>query len=348
MITLEGDSLVFRFPEVHEDAKTEIRFQRTLRIPDDGKHYPLPPGLGSFRLRHVDDFAARVPKDWRSRGGVMMPLYQAEAMWISFCGVRWSEGYPCAIKIAAGKINAVSGKPWKTELDGSDRDYVVVPEQPWLDGFCVAKDSVRQFVAMPLGAGYSVEEQITGKPEHGGLQVIVYPMKKERYEIIRRKREEARKREGVRLYCLASAPSPRAAAMPAAAMGLAAGGRMSQQVYDDPHGLDAWDQSVSSRCFVTLVDAVQWCEITGETPPTKPPTATEYSDAGLPWFDYYAADLATLAGAPELTAVKSVVEMAEEKGEDPLGPEAPVDPKLVVKLGSKAARKPRPVREAHT
>ena len=81
------------------------------------------------------------------------------------------EPYPCAIKIAAGKINAVSGKPWKPELDGTERDYVVVPEQPWLDGFCVAKDVVRQFVAMPLGSGYSVEEQITGKPEHGGLQM---------------------------------------------------------------------------------------------------------------------------------------------------------------------------------
>src|SRR5262245_36266055 len=196
MITLEGYRLVFSFPEVHEHAGTEIDFQRTLRIPDDGKTYPLPPGLGAFPLRHVEDFAQRVPEDWRERGGVMMPLYQAEAMWISFAGGGWrSEGYPCAIKIAAGKINAVSGKPWKPELDASERDYVVVPEQPWLDGFCVAKDVIRQFVAMPLGAGYSVEEQLTGKAEHGGVQIIVYPMKKERYEPILREREEAQRRE---------------------------------------------------------------------------------------------------------------------------------------------------------
>ena len=51
MITLEGDHLVFRFPEVHEDAGYSIRFQRTLRIPDDEKEYPLPPGLGEFPLR---------------------------------------------------------------------------------------------------------------------------------------------------------------------------------------------------------------------------------------------------------------------------------------------------------
>ena len=32
MITLEGNQLVFRFPEVHEDAICSINFQRTLRI----------------------------------------------------------------------------------------------------------------------------------------------------------------------------------------------------------------------------------------------------------------------------------------------------------------------------
>ena len=52
MIALEGDALIFRFPEVHDDARTSIEFERTLRIPDDGKHYPLPPGLGAFPLRH--------------------------------------------------------------------------------------------------------------------------------------------------------------------------------------------------------------------------------------------------------------------------------------------------------
>lgn len=367
MITLEGESLTFRFPEVHEHAKTEINFQRTLRIPDNGKHYPLPPGLGSFPLRHLEDFADRLPEDWRRRGGVMMPLYQAEAMWIAFRARLATNSYPCAIKIATGKINAVSGKPWKMELDRSEHDYVVVPEQPWLDGFCVAKDSVRQFVAMPLGAGYSVEEQITGKPEHGGLQIIVHPMKKERYQLLLSLREEQRRRrmeasscddigrfaaagdERAR-SCGVSRSRPMAAAprsAPAQAMGLAAGGRMTQQIYADPYGIDAWDQSVSSRCFVTLVDAVQWGEITGEPPCTRPPTAADYTNAGLPWFDYYAADVETLAGAPVLTLVKSVAELAVEKGEQVLGPDGDVTPGSVIGLGP--SKQPhvhaRPVRE---
>jgi hypothetical protein len=345
MITHEGYSLIFRFPEVHEDAKAAICFQRTLRIPDDGKHYPLPPGLDAFPLRHVEDFAARVPRDWSERGGMMMPLYQAEAMWISF-GVRrrFDNGFPCAIKIAAGKINAISGKPWEPKLDAAERDYIVVPEQPWLDGFCIAKDVIRQFVAMPLGSGYSVEEQITGKAEHGGVQILVYPMKRDRYEALLRTREEQRRRSPqVRRFMVAGLAG---AATPA--MGLAAGGRMRQQIYADPYGLDAWDQSVSSRCFVTLVNAAQWCEITGSAPPTRPPTAADYTKAGLPWFDYYAADLETLAGAPALTLVKSVAEVAAEKGEQPLGPDGEVNPGLVIELGPGKAQLSagRPVRES--
>ena len=61
MIVLENDRLEVRFPEVHAEARCAIEFQRTLRIPDDGRDYPLPPGLGSFPLRHLDDHAARLP-----------------------------------------------------------------------------------------------------------------------------------------------------------------------------------------------------------------------------------------------------------------------------------------------
>ena len=56
------------------------------------------------------------------------------------------------------------------------------PEQPWLDGFCVDKGVIRQFVAMPLGGGYTAEEQVTGKTEYGGLQILVHPMRRDVFE----------------------------------------------------------------------------------------------------------------------------------------------------------------------
>ena len=49
MITLESEGLTFRFPAVHPDATCAIDFQHTLRIPDAGSDYPLPPGRGRFR-----------------------------------------------------------------------------------------------------------------------------------------------------------------------------------------------------------------------------------------------------------------------------------------------------------
>ena len=109
---------------------------------------------------------------------------------------------------------------------------------------------------------------------------------------------------------------------------------MRQQIYADPFGIDAWDQSASSRCFLTLVDAADWSRVTGSAPPTKPPSPAEYAKAGLPWFDYEGAG-ETLAGAPALTMLKSVTEMAEERGDAPIGDNGSVKPGPVVELGPK-------------
>src|SRR3954469_12277330 len=100
MIKLTNDRLAFLFPETHPRAHLEITFQRTLRIPDDGRTYPLPPGLGAFPLRLVRDSAARVRGGWAARGGVFLPMYQREAMWLSF------GGEPHALKIGVGKVCA--------------------------------------------------------------------------------------------------------------------------------------------------------------------------------------------------------------------------------------------------
>ena len=130
MITLEDDQLHFRFPDVHEHAHCSISFQRTLRIPDDGESYPLPPGLGDVPLRHVDDYAERLPEEWRRRGGVLMPMHQAEAMWMNFDSPSDDPGYPFAVKIATGKVCAVSGDAWVDHLNQNPQDYVVLPDQP--------------------------------------------------------------------------------------------------------------------------------------------------------------------------------------------------------------------------
>ena len=327
MIILENDCLDIRCPEVHDNARCSIEFQRTLRIPDDGEDHCLPPGLGRFPLRHLDDYAERLPGEWLSRGGVIIPMFQAEALWINF-GARFSGHlYPFAIKIATGKICALTGESWVDHLNTDPQDYLVLPEQPWLDGYCVEKGIVRQFVAMPLGEGYTAEEQLQGAAQHGGLQIVAYPMKRERYELLL-DRDEAGQ------HLVVESPS-------VMGMGLAPGGRMQQEIYEDPYGLDAWDQRHPSRCFVTIANSVQWMAITGERPPVEPPTARDYTDAGLPWFDYYDADAKAVSGSDVLKNLKSVKQTGEVKGEAPLPENESIGVSRIVSLRDTRGRKVR-------
>ncbi len=316
MIELKRDAMVFSFPEVHPEAQFRIDFQRTLRLPDDGNDYPLPAGLGRFPLRHVDDFAEQVPETWLARGGVMLPMYQSEAMWLN---ISSPSRYPFAVKVAAGKVNAVTGAPWENGLTRTPQDYLTLPEQSWLDGFCVEEGVVRQFVAMPLGNGYTAEEQLTGKAEHGGIQIIAYPMRREAWERMRRPSYPD--------HSLAKA----SVNYSASDMGMAPGGRMRQEVYDDPHDFGDWSTQHRSRCFVHLANTLVWRHITGQSPPTTPPTAKEYASEGLPWFELYAQDQEALQGG-KFPRMKSVAELAKEKGQNPLPENESVTPGDVIAL----------------
>lgn len=334
MIELKKDALRFTFPEVHQDAGLTIDFQRTLRIPDDDKTYPLPPGLGRFPLRHVDDFSDKVPENWMEHGGVMLPMYQAEALWLCFRGEYVPDretDYPFAIRVATGKIDAVTGKSWETGLTRRPQNYMVHPGQPWLDGYVVSKGMIRQFVAMPLGAGYSVEEQVTGKAEHGGLQIQVFPMKREVFERrfpIRPRVQETRLRAG---GFAAQMTAP--ARVMGAPMGLAPGGRMKQDIYNDQFDLSDWDTSNTSRCFIHLANSMIWRSITGQEPPTVPPTAADYSRAGLPWFEYYADGREAVPGSSILEGLKSVFQMGNLKGDVPLPENQSATPEKVIRYG---------------
>jgi hypothetical protein len=328
MIEMKRNSLKFAFPELHKDAAMRLEFQRTLRIPDDDNVYSLPPGLGSFPVRHVDDFSDRVSEQWKKHGGVMLPMFQSEAMWINFTS---SSGYPFLVKIATGKINAVTGDEWQDEPQADPQDYVVIPEQPWLDGYCVDEGEIRQFVAMTLGKGYTVEEQVTGEAIHGGLQLIVYPMKADEWE-----KRKPRGRDEEVFFSLSESFLACPSFETEEEMGLAPGGRMKQKIYDDPYGFSVWDLEHSSRCFVHITNSITWRAITGEAPPSIPPTAKQYTEAGLPWFDYYAPSNEVVVGSDKLSGLKSVDGLSKEKGEKvlPENETASVPESQRVKLGN--------------
>ncbi|MFE3639097.1 hypothetical protein, partial [Streptomyces sp. NPDC059168] len=166
-----------------------VRFVRTLRLPEKGTH-PLPPGLGEFPVRRVRDFGDRVPPEWRRRGGVMLPVYLREAMWLSFTGTT----EPAALQVGVGKVCAVSGRPWRDHLVRKPQNYVVLPRQPWLDGINSGKGTVRQFVAVPLGLGATVEGQVTGEEVWGGVQLQAFGLKEHALAEWRREQRERERR----------------------------------------------------------------------------------------------------------------------------------------------------------
>jgi hypothetical protein len=303
---------------LHMGERFSVAFMRTLRIPDDGRDYPLPPGLGLFPIKRVDDYAERVPAHWREHGGVFFPMYQREAMWLSFSAAAWK---PNAVKIAIGKVNVVTGKKWFQDLDPDEQDYLVCPTQPWLDGINAGDGTIKQFVAMPLGMGYTVEAQVTGKEDVGGIQILVFEPRPGVFPDQPPPRPEPAAPPPGAPMAAPFAPmvgaAPPSGAAPAAGgmeMGLGAGGRMTQAILPDPHGREVWHQERPARVFVHICNSAMYRDITGEAPPPTPISARTYTDHGYPWFALYDEGEGTVKSSPVLDKVKSVKEMDAEKG----------------------------------
>ena len=174
----------------HPGRNLDIQFWRTIRAPDNRSEYSLPPGLGTFPISPVGKYEGKLPDDMAVKGGCFYLMYriytlsiarrsnsveikhsiEREAMWIRFR----SRDKP-AINVFVGGGNAVSGKPMlgnaAATFGGLNRksqgktlqDYLVTPQQLWLDEVASHDGEVRQFVAMSSESRYSVEYQVTGE-----------------------------------------------------------------------------------------------------------------------------------------------------------------------------------------
>ena len=289
---VESDAILVADPRLRSVPPTVVRFMRTLRIPDDGTEWPLPPGLGRFPLRTVASLGDGAPEAMRERGGLVLPMHQAEAMWISFEAPRWR---PMAVKVGTGMVNAVDASALDAKFLPDRADYLVTPPQPWLDGFKTGEGTISQFVAMSLGEGVTVEEQLTDGVHVGGLQLLVAGPRPGRFPT---KPPRLEPRHAFRCCAMSVAES--------APMGLAAGGTMTQNVYPDPHGAGAWDAERSARIWVHLVPAVLWHALTGEPAPSTPVSREAYDRYRLPWFAIYDEPLGDVPVAKVWAGVKTV------------------------------------------
>jgi hypothetical protein len=288
--------------EIHVGERFTMTCQRTLRIPDDGKTYPLPPGLGKFPMHAVADFSGKVPTDWRRTNAFIVPMFQREALWLGFNGATWK---PNAVKVGIGGVNAISGEEWNESLRAVPQDYIVIPDQPWLDGINVGPGVIRQFVAVPLGGGYSVEAQLTGADKIGGLQVIIFEPKPGKFP------SEAPPQPEVEM-------KPYPMMSPTAEMGFGAGGQMRQKIYPDRYGVDTWDTTNFASIFIHIINSEAYRELTGLEPPPTSISARTYTDFGLPWFSVYDEALGDIEASERLQSVQSIRNLdAETKASAP-------------------------------
>ncbi|KAL9647986.1 hypothetical protein ABK040_016677 [Willaertia magna] len=450
-IKTENNQLTFYNPNDEENDYLIVTFHRTLRIPDDDNIYPLPPSLGSFPIKRVDDYLNKVPEHWKEHGGVFIPLYQREALWLEFLNL--SEQHPHALKVAVGKVNALSGESWDESLKEREvQDYCITPLQPWLDGINAGDGYIKQFVAMPLGSGYSVEKQVTGEEKVGGVQLVCYKAneekRKEKFKpvIVNKERKLVQQNQSVgfsgfsfggggfgssnnnnnnfdffsgsiptttttttatssmkytsfpppppssvnscyssmvapppMMECKGfSAPPPPTTttsfapmstmsssispttfnnnevecsvqccsdnlfdameesysresfvlssssslteerrevieAPKAKELSLAAGGKMKQQIIQDPYGVSFWDETSKARVFIHIINSEMYKQITGENPPETPISAETYTSYGYPWFDTYNENVGSVGKSNILGNVKSIKEIDQEK-----------------------------------
>jgi hypothetical protein len=220
----------------------------------------------------------------------MLPLYQREAMWLSL------DGTPHALQVGIGKVCALTGAPWSGRLRDDPQNYLATRAQPWLDGIVASHGRVRQFVAMPLGKGLTVEAQLTGSETHSGIQLQAFGPKPGRLQ-------RSRASTADDLCCLDECSTE---------LGIGAGGAIDQKVYPDHDGLDVWDANATARVFVHLVNSEMWQQITGEAPPPSPISAATYIAAGLPWFSLYDEHASTLAPTATLAGIKSIEQLEHQ------------------------------------
>lgn len=261
--------------------------------------HALPPSLGQFEF-------------FMHNGKKIVPIDATNALWLSFTLDTQGLDVPYAIKILAGGVNAVTGETehgadvlrLRNNVPGTKtgQNYMLLPAQPWIDGFKTADGTVRQFVAEILGEGKSVEEILDGT-EHGGLQIIVIPPTAaviqeaiRASETIRRPKGFSKgRRSGGIIHssmpkygpigdtgiCKGGAEEPEEPEV----MGLAAGAQIKQSINFSTVPVDAFDPHDARVLNLTILEAGAFRTLRGLPNPPRMPTQAEYDKLSGLYFD---------------------------------------------------------------
>jgi len=245
-------------------TRFSVSFQRAKRAPD-GQFHPPPSSLGVLAVHRVADYAERLPAEWNRMGAGFLPIYPQEAVWLGFSGAAWK---PNAVTVGAGRLNAVTGRPWEPRLHDDPQNYMVCPPQLSLDGIYAGDGIVKQFVAAHPERG-STGASLAAV---SAMQIVVYEPKAARFP----EAPPARSAQGPDVMHALGVPRS------GDAIELADGATIAQEILRDPCGIDTWDQGNYGSVAIHLLSGVQYREITGLELPPPLSDAQGYTGYRLP------------------------------------------------------------------
>lgn len=261
-----------------------VSFIRTFRIPDDGNAYPLPKGYGTFPIFKVADYWKTVPSHWMVQGGgIFIPMFLSEALWIKFSSTPW---HPNAVKIGVGGVNVINGRNWDSRIKTDENDYIVCPPQEWLDGIYIGDNQVRQFVSVLPNSGESLESKVKGADKTRGIQIAVFDAKKGVFPD-----EDP---HPTILFQVTNSSNKDGDLDKIDELVISGGGKITQKIYEDPHGASVWDNSNYGILNIFIISIEEFMRITGTVPISSPITYKEALKKGLPWFKLYDEELESI------------------------------------------------------
>lgn len=217
-----------------------IGLHRTIRVnPEEISN--LPPSLGNFEIFKVSDYNL---KNWDQKA-FFIPIHEKEALWLSFHTFSSClfETQGVAVLININDINVLNGKKGQTDL--SKNNYLVCPPQLFLDGYKNEDGTVSQFVT---------KNNISENNEKLDIYVFETNLTQKPYV-----------HQG---FCHKGFAS----------MEIEQGGKIEQQIYPDPHGLETWNKNSIGKASFYFINAKEFSEITGNPLPPLPKSFEDYEE----------------------------------------------------------------------
>jgi hypothetical protein len=286
-----------------------VSAHRTVRVPEGRTPAALPPSLGRMDLYPVSEYRQNCPASWEDEA-VFVVLHETEALWLSF---RTTDG-PVAILCGAGGVNALTGTPLGLALE--DGNYMVAPPQPWIDGWKDTDGTVYQFVGTEYkaGDGLTVGEQILGaESKSGGIGLAVFdPIDRAKLKGVGVPSHGPVAMDGSYYGGVEGQWIPTSSVLRCASveskplmteMGVGKGGKITQKIYPDPHGIEVWKSEPTAVRAIYLVGALAFAAITGKVAPPSPISSEEYNGT---YFKVDDEKLQDVSGSAAFTGLKTV------------------------------------------